>query len=88
MNIIKKKEKFLARYDKASVGEQVKVVTFKRKHFNDELSTNMGFGYQDMKEDTKEFFNWLIAEGYDPHLTPDYTNGYSDFKIRVLTTKI
>jgi regulatory protein YycI of two-component signal transduction system YycFG len=70
MNTAKKKEKFQKRFDKASKGDTVKVIEFKRKHFKEELSTNVGFGYQDLKEDSREFFNWMISEKMDFKMEP------------------
>lgn len=70
MDITKKKEKFLKRLRNAKSGETVKVVEFKRKHFKSELSTEFGFGIQDMKKKSREFYNWLITSGYDINVTP------------------
>jgi uncharacterized protein with gpF-like domain len=70
MNTEKKKIKYQKRYDKAEKGDTVKVIEFKRKHFKTELSTNVGFGYQDLKEDSREFFNWMISENMEFNMVP------------------
>jgi hypothetical protein len=50
---------------------RVHVTTFSREDFNEELSTSMGFGYQDLKEKPKKLFNKLICEGYDVEIIPN-----------------
>lgn len=70
MDVNKKKEKFLKRLREAKSGETVKVVEFKRKHFKANLSTEFGFGVQDMKKKSREFYNWLITSGYDIDTIP------------------
>lgn len=88
MNVEKKKEKFLNKFEMASCGQEVKVVTFKRKHFKAELSTSLGFGYQDMKDDAKELYNWLIANNFNIITTPDFSKGFEDFRMIVTVKKI
>ena len=75
MNVQKKKDKFLKRMEKAGCGDTVKVINFKRKHFKEDLSTSVGFGWQDLKEDPKEFYKWLITEDYDVHMEPTTFDG-------------
>jgi len=70
MDVQKKKDKFIKRLNKAENGDTVKVINFKRKHFKDDLSTSVGFGWQDLKEDPKEFYKWLITEDHDVHMVP------------------
>jgi endonuclease YncB( thermonuclease family) len=85
MNVEKKIEKFEKRMGKAQMCETVKVIQFKRKHFKDTLSTSVGFGYQDLKEDAKEFFKYLITNDVDISMTPN-SNG-DDFGVLVTTVK-
>jgi hypothetical protein len=85
MNVKKKKEKFKKRLEEAENGATVKVIEFKRKHFKDELSTDRGFGHQDMKEDAKEFFKWMINE--DIEFTMEPSGGREDFSVMVNTVK-
>ena len=70
MDVQKKKDKFIKRLNKAENGDTVKVINLKRKHFKEDLSTSVGFGWQDLKEDPKEFYKWLITEDYDVHMVP------------------
>lgn len=86
MDIEKKKIKFQKRYDEAKSGDTVKVIEFKRKHFKTELSTNFGFGYQDMKEDSKEFFNWMVSEKMDFKMEPTDLSR-ENFTVLVTVTK-
>jgi len=86
MNIQKKKNKFLKRLGKAKNGESVKVINFKRKHFKKNLSTSKGFGYQDLKEDPKEFYKWLITEDYDIHMEPNMSDE-DEFGVAITLTK-
>lgn len=85
MNVQKKKNKFLKRLEKAKNGDTVKVINFKRKHFKEDLSTSVGFGWQDLKEDPKAFYKWLITEDYDVHMVP--TNDEDGFGVKVTLTK-
>jgi hypothetical protein len=85
MNVQKKKDKFKKRFDKAESGDTVKVINFKRKHFKEDLSTSKGFGWQDLKEEPKEFYKWLITEGYDIHMEP--TTIDDDFGVEITMTK-
>lgn len=87
MNVEKKKQKFLNRFNNASCGQEVKVVTFKRHHFNAQLSTSIGFGYQDMKDDAKELYKWLLANDYKVITIPDYSKGIEDFRMIVSVKK-
>ena len=86
MNVEKKKNKFLKRFNKAVKGETVKVIEFKRKHFKEELSTRNGFGVQDMLDGPREFYTWLLTEGYDIEMKPNI-NGLSDFSVMVTLLK-
>jgi len=70
MNVQNKKEKFLKRLGESKSGETVKVINFKRKHFNENLTTSVGFGVQDLKDEPKEFYKWLITEDYDVKMEP------------------
>tara|TARA_Y100000389_G_C17379378_1_gene473462 strand:+ start:604 stop:870 length:267 start_codon:yes stop_codon:yes gene_type:complete len=85
MNVQKKIDKFEKRMDKAKTGKTVKVMQFKRKHFKDTLSTSVGFGYQDLKEDSKEFFKYLITNDVDISMTAN-SDG-DDFGVLVTTVK-
>jgi hypothetical protein len=85
MDIEKKKIKFQKRFDKANAGDTVKVIEFKRKHFKKELSTNVGFGIQDLKEDAREFFTWMVTEKLDFKVGP--TSMGSDFGVMVTVVK-
>ena len=87
MNIEKKKKKFQKRYDKASIGDTVKVVKFKRKHFNDELAQTNGFGFQDLKDEAKELYRWMMCENMDIVISPD-SLGTTDFSVTVTVKKI
>jgi hypothetical protein len=87
MNVEKKKQKFLNRFNNASCGQEVKVVTFKRHHFNAQLSTSIGFGYQDMKDDAKELYKWLLANDYKVITIPDYSKGTENFRMIVSVKK-
>lgn len=87
MNIEKKKKKFQKRYDKASQGDTVKVVTFKRKHFNDELAQTNGFGFQDLKDDAKELYKWMICEDMNIVISPN-SLGNTDFSVTVTVKKV
>ena len=85
MNVQKKIDKFEKRMGKAKTGKTVKVIQFKRKHFNETLSTSVGFGYQDLKEDAKEFFKYLITNDVNISMTPNRVGG--DFGVLVTTVK-
>jgi len=85
MDIEKKKIKFQKRFDKANAGDTVKVIEFKRKHFKNELSTNLGFGFQDLKDDAREFFTWMITEKLDFKVVP--TNTGSGFGVVATVVK-
>ena len=85
MNLQKKKDKFLKRLEEAENGETVKVIVFKRKHFKDEMSTNKGFGFQDMKDDSKEFYKWLLINDYDVQMVP--SGNADDFSLSVTLVK-
>ena len=87
MNVEKKKQKFLNKFNTASCGQEVKVATFKRHHFNAQLSSSLGFGYQDMKDDAKELYKWLIANDYSVIIIPDYSKGFEDFRMIVSVKK-
>jgi hypothetical protein len=87
MNVEKKKQKFLNKFNAASCGQEVKVATFKRHHFNAQLSTSVGFGYQDMKDDAKELYKWLIANDYTVITVPDFSRGTEDFRMVVSVKK-
>ncbi len=84
MDVQKKIEKFNKRYDKAKSGDTVKVIEFKRKHFKSTLSTNVGFGYQDLKEDSKEFMKFLLTNDIDVSMSPNFGE---DFSVTVTTVK-
>lgn len=86
MNIEKKKAKFQKRYDKACIGDTVKVVKFKRSHFKDELAQTNGFGVHDLKSDAREFYNWMICENLDIVVAPISTNS-QDFSVLVTVQK-
>jgi hypothetical protein len=86
MNIQKKKDKFLNRLEKAENGDTVKVINFKRKHFKEDLSTSVGFGWQDLKEDPKEFYKWLITEDHDVHMEPNFGED-GEFGVSITLTK-
>ena len=85
MNVQKKKEKFLKRLEKAENGETVKVINLKKKHFKDDLSTSVGFGWQDLKEEPKEFYKWLITEDHNIQTVP--TNEDGEFGVKITLTK-
>ena len=87
MNVEKKKQKFLKRLEMASCGQEVKVATFKRHHFNNELSTSLGFGYQDMKDDARELYNLLITNDYRVITIPDFSKGFEDFRMVISVKK-
>ena len=87
MNVEKKKQKFLNRLEMASCGQEVKVAPFKRHHFNNELSTSLGFGYQDMKDDARELYNWLITNDYRVITIPDFSKGFEDFRMVISVKK-
>ena len=86
MDVQKKINKFKKRYEKADSGETVKVIEFKRKHFNSNLSTSVGFGYQDLKEDSKELIKYIMTEGIDVNMTPN-GRGQEDFSVLITTVK-
>ena len=86
MDVQKKIEKFNKRMDKAQSGETVKVIQFKRKHFKDTLSTSVGFGYQDLKEDGKAFMKFLLTNDIDVSMSPTGM-GEEDFGVLVTTIK-
>jgi regulatory protein YycI of two-component signal transduction system YycFG len=86
MDVQKKIEKFKKRYEEADSGQTVKVIEFKRKHFKESLSTSVGFGYQDMKDDAKDFFKWMVTEGIDFDMVPD-ASSQEDFSVLVNTVK-
>jgi len=77
MNVDKKIEKFNKRYEKAKVGETVKVIELKRKHFKKKLSTPHGFGFQDLKDDAKEFYKLVISSDLDLVMVP--TGSVTDY---------
>jgi hypothetical protein len=87
MNIEKKKTKFLKRLRKANIGDTVTIIKFKRKHFNDTLSTQHGFGFQDMKEGPKDFYRWLMNLGYDFKTNPTNINSPEDFGVVITLIK-
>ena len=87
MNVEKKKQKFLSKFEMASCGQEVKVSALKRHHFNNELSTSLGFGYQDMKDDAKELYKWLLVNDYNITTVPDFSKGFEDFRIVVSVKK-
>ena len=71
MNIEKKKSKFIKKVNSAIKNDKVTAITFKRKHFNDELSYgDIGIGFQDLKPEAKEFYKWLITEDWDITVEP------------------
>ena len=86
MNVQNKIDKFHNRMDKAQSGETVKVIEFKRKHFKDTLSTGVGFGYQDLKEDGKQLMKYLITNDIDFSMSPTGSN-QEDFGVLVTTVK-
>jgi hypothetical protein len=86
-NINKKIEKYLNKYQKAAKGEKVKVVTFKRNDFTKNLSTTVGFGYQDLKNKPKEIIKWLISENTDFIVEPVKIDSNDDFKVNVSVIK-
>ena len=85
MNVNKKKDKFLKRLGKAKNGDTVKVINFKRKHFKKEMTTSFGFGVQDLKDDPKEFYKWLIIGDYDIHTEPTFDD---DFGVMITMKKV
>lgn len=85
MNLQKKKDTFLKRLKKAKNGETVKVINFKRKHFKEEMSTSVGFGWQDLKKDPKAFYKWLLIEDYNVHMVP--TKDEDGFGVAITLTK-
>ena len=87
MNVEKKKQKFLNKLEMATCGQEVKVATLKRHHFNNELSTSLGFGYQDMKDDARELYNWLITNDYRVITIPDFSKGFEDFRMVISVKK-
>ena len=86
MDITKKKQKFLKRFEDAKTGETVTAIEFKRKHFKSKLSTSFGFGVQDLKCKSKAFYSWLISEGYDISTVPT-TMDMSNFGVLVTVVK-
>jgi hypothetical protein len=68
--IIKKTNKKVSGLRKLKM---VKVKSLTRKHFKRILSTDIGFGFQDMKKKPKRLFETLIIEGYDVHVIPKNT---------------
>ena len=86
MNVQKKKDKFLKRLEEANAGDTVKVIKLKRKHFKDTLTSELGFGHQDLKEDSKEFFKWLVTEDYNFTTTP-ITDKKGDFGVLIEMVK-
>jgi len=63
-----KKEKILEKIKNVKKGELV--ITLKPKHFKKELSTEIGFGYQDLKKKPKKMIKMLIKEGFDVKFIP------------------
>jgi hypothetical protein len=86
MDVTKKKEKFLKRLRSSQFGEKVKVIEFKRKHFKSKLSTEFGFGVQDLRNKPKEFYNWLIISGYDISVEPKNLDPF-DFSVLITVKK-
>lgn len=87
MNVEKKKTKFMKRLSKSNVGDVVTVIKFKRKHFNETLSNPMGFGFQDMKDEPKEFYRWIMTLGYDIHTNPINISNPKDFGVEITLIK-
>ena len=65
MDFTKAKER-IAKSDET----RVKVTTFKRRHFKKRMSTNMGFGFQDMRKSSKSLVKNLTCNGYDIEIVP------------------
>lgn len=86
MNVDKKINKFNKRYKKAKVGDTVKVIELKRKHFKKVLSTPHGFGFQDLKDDAKDFYRLLICNDVDITISPNGL-GTKDFGVLITTVK-
>lgn len=89
MNVEKKIAKYKKRFEKACPGDTVKVIKFKRKHFKDDLSTDIGFGYQDLKDSAREFYKWMVVEDLDIKVEPifDEEEAEGDFGVLVTTVK-
>lgn len=85
MDVQVKIDKYKKRMDKAETGDTVKVIEFKRKHFKKELSTGKGFGYQDLKKSSREFYKWMINEDIEMDMAP--RGGSEDFSVTVTTVK-
>jgi hypothetical protein len=65
MNFTKAKNKI----DKSDE-KRVLVTKFKRRHFKKNLSTSMGFGFQDMRKTPKNLLKNLTCQGYEIELIP------------------
>lgn len=78
MNVDKIIEKAENKLKKKKKG--VKVFTFTREHFNEEMSNNRGFGFQDLKKKPKK----LIKEMFKKDMEPIFEH-VGDFEIIVRT---
>lgn len=85
MNLEKKKNNFIKRLVKAKKGDVVKVINFKRKDFKKEMSTSVGFGWQDLNDDPKAFYKWLLISDYNIHMIP--TTDETGFGVKVTMIK-
>jgi len=65
LKVSKLLKKLNKKYKKAKTGETIEVCKLERHNFNKELSTDIGFGYQDLKEDVKDLFVELTSLGHD-----------------------
>jgi hypothetical protein len=68
---VKKEFKEIKKKVKKGKGK-IKVFSLKRKHFKNKLTSQYGFGYQDMKDKPKKLFNKLIDGGYNVY--PELVN--------------
>jgi hypothetical protein len=68
---VKKEFKKVKKKVKKGKGK-IKVFSLKRKHFKNKLTSQYGFGYQDMKNKPKKLFNKLIDGGYNVY--PELVN--------------
>lgn len=84
MNVEKRIESFKEKFNKSLSNrnesgeiEPVKVIKLTKKHFKKELSTNIGFGFQDLKKKPKQLISKLVCDGYNLNFTPVSGEGMS-----------